>query len=44
MREYMQKYKCMSINALVREDNQSGKLYEELTVKKYNYAMYELEI
>lgn len=43
-KEYMQKYKCRSINALVREDNQSGKLYDELTIKKYNYAMYELEI
>lgn len=43
-KEYMQKYECMSINALVRENNQSGKLYEELTVKKYNYSMYEMEV
>lgn len=43
-KEYMQKYKCTSINALVREDNQSGRLYQELTVKKYNYVMYKMSI
>ena len=43
-RQYYEDNNCMSVNALIHRGNQSGKLYNKLTINEYNYVLLKLKL